>query len=87
MWAMASRLDDATIAALAAYYAYSESLWQPVAGLHETLDALRQRGLRLGLISNAGDGRLLSSPTLSLLAGNAGARPAPSLVTLFDSFF
>jgi putative hydrolase of the HAD superfamily len=42
-------------AALAAYYAYSESLWQPVDGLHATLQALAAAGLRLGLISNAAD--------------------------------
>src|SRR5258708_30604151 len=42
-------------AALAAYYAYSESLWQPVDGLHATLRALAAAGLRLGLISNAAD--------------------------------
>src|SRR5262245_58107188 len=41
--------------ALAAYYAYSESLWRPVPGLHETLDQLAAAGLRLGLISNAAD--------------------------------
>ena len=41
--------------ALAAYYAYSESLWQPVPGLHETLDQLAAAGLRLALISNAAD--------------------------------
>ena len=42
-------------AALAAYYAYSESLWQPVEGLHATLQQLAAAGLRLGLISNAAD--------------------------------
>ena len=41
--------------ALAAYYAYSETLWQPVPGLHATLDQLAAAGLRLGLISNAAD--------------------------------
>jgi HAD superfamily hydrolase (TIGR01549 family) len=41
--------------ALAAYYAYSESLWQPVDGLHATLQQLAGAGLRLGLISNAAD--------------------------------
>ena len=42
-------------AALRAYYAYSESLWQPVADLHPTLQQLAGAGLRLGLISNAAD--------------------------------
>ncbi len=41
--------------ALAAYYAYSESLWRPVPGLHPTLRQLAAAGLRLGLISNAPD--------------------------------
>jgi HAD superfamily hydrolase (TIGR01509 family) len=57
--------------ALAAYYAYSESLWQPVPGLHETLDELRAAGLRLGLISNAGDGENVAR--LLRQAGLAGA--------------
>jgi HAD superfamily hydrolase (TIGR01662 family) len=42
-------------AALGAYYAYSESLWRPVAGLHPTLQRLAAAGLRLGLVSNAAD--------------------------------
>jgi HAD superfamily hydrolase (TIGR01509 family) len=42
-------------AAVAGYYAYSESLWRPVAGLHATLQSLGEAGLRLGLISNAAD--------------------------------
>jgi putative hydrolase of the HAD superfamily len=40
---------------LAAYFAYSESLWQPVPQLHPTLKKLAAAGLRLGLISNAAD--------------------------------
>jgi len=63
-WILASTLEEMNLpapppelarAALAAYYAYSETLWQPVPGLHETLDALAAAGLRLGLISNAAD--------------------------------
>ncbi len=42
-------------ASLAAYYAYSESLWRPVPGLHPALQQLAAAGLRLGLISNAAD--------------------------------
>jgi HAD superfamily hydrolase (TIGR01509 family) len=57
--------------ALAAYYACSESLWQPVDGLHATLDRLRAARLRLGLISNAGDGENVSR--LLRQAGLAGA--------------
>jgi HAD superfamily hydrolase (TIGR01662 family) len=41
--------------ALAAYYRASESLWQPVPGLHLTLQTLAAAGYRLGLISNAAD--------------------------------
>ena len=41
--------------ALEAFFAYSETLWRPVPRLIETLDELRDRGLRLGLVSNASD--------------------------------
>jgi putative hydrolase of the HAD superfamily len=41
--------------ALRAYYAFSESLWQPVPDVYATLRQLAARGLRLGIISNAGD--------------------------------
>jgi HAD superfamily hydrolase (TIGR01549 family) len=41
--------------ALKAYYAYSETFWRPMPGLHETLQALAARGLRLAAISNASD--------------------------------
>jgi HAD superfamily hydrolase (TIGR01662 family) len=41
--------------AVAAYYRYSESLWQPVPGVHAALQRLAARGYRLGLISNAAD--------------------------------
>jgi|SRR5579859_978486 len=63
-WILASTLAELNLpapppevarAALAAYYAYSESLWRPVDGLHATLQALAAAGLRLGLISNAAD--------------------------------
>jgi putative hydrolase of the HAD superfamily len=46
---------DVAAQALAAYYRYSESLWQPVPGLHPTLQALAAQGYRLALLSNAGD--------------------------------
>lgn len=42
-------------AALQAYYAYSESLWQPMPGLHETLQRLAAVPLKLAIISNASD--------------------------------
>lgn len=63
-WILNSTLEELNLpaappelarAALAAYYAYSESLWQPVEGLHPTLGQLAGTGLRLGLISNAAD--------------------------------
>ena len=41
--------------ALEAFFAYSETLWRPVPRLIETLDELQDRGLRLGLVSNASD--------------------------------
>jgi putative hydrolase of the HAD superfamily len=42
-------------AALQAYYAYSESLWQPMPDLHETLQQLVAAQLKLAIISNASD--------------------------------
>lgn len=63
-WILASTLAEMDLPApppelvheaLGAYYAYSETLWQPVPGLHETLGQLAAAGLRLGLISNAAD--------------------------------
>ncbi len=76
--------------ALAAYYAYSEWLWQPVTGLHVVLDQLRAAGVRLGLISNAGDGenvaRLLRQAGLAgvfdpeLVSARVGLRkPNPAI--------
>ena len=41
--------------ALEAYYGYSESLWRPMPGLHETLGRIAAAGLKLAIISNAGD--------------------------------
>jgi putative hydrolase of the HAD superfamily len=41
--------------AVAAYYAYSESQWTAMPHVHETLQELQRRGLRLALISNAAD--------------------------------
>jgi HAD superfamily hydrolase (TIGR01662 family) len=63
-WILASTLEELNLpapppelaqAALAAYYAYSESLWQMVPGLHVALRQLAASGPRLGLISNAAD--------------------------------
>lgn len=41
--------------ALAAYFGPSEALWQPMPQVHETLATLRERGLKLAIISNAAD--------------------------------
>ena len=41
--------------ALAAAYAYGETLWVPFDDVYTTLDTLQERGYRLGLISNARD--------------------------------
>ncbi len=41
--------------AMQVYYAYSETHWQLVPGAHQALDRLRDLGLRVGLLSNAGD--------------------------------
>ena len=40
---------------LKALYAFGESLWRPFPDTYATLDALRDRGYRLGIISNARD--------------------------------
>jgi putative hydrolase of the HAD superfamily len=40
---------------LKALYAYGETLWRPFPDTYATLDALRDRGYRLGIISNARD--------------------------------
>jgi HAD superfamily hydrolase (TIGR01662 family) len=41
--------------AIEAYYAYSESRWRLMPGVHETLQQLAACGLRLALVSNASD--------------------------------
>ncbi|MGQ0602534.1 MAG: HAD family hydrolase [Anaerolineales bacterium] len=41
--------------AVKAYYAYSESLYTPTPGAHDVLRQLQASGLRLAIISNAGD--------------------------------
>lgn len=42
-------------AAIEAFFKFSETLWQPAPGMHAVLGALRDRGLRLSLVSNAMD--------------------------------
>lgn len=76
--------------ALRRLYAPSEACWSPVPGVHEALSALQQRGLRLGLLSNASDvdnvERLLEHARLPVvfdpvvISAAAGVRkPTPSL--------
>jgi len=49
-------ISDETVArALVRFYAASEGCWEPMQGMYAVLDELREAGLRLGLISNAGD--------------------------------
>lgn len=40
---------------LAAYFAPSEALWKPMPHVYETIAALRGRGLKLAIVSNAAD--------------------------------
>lgn len=56
--------------ALRAYYAYSETLWRTMPGAHATLQALQTAGLRLALVSNAGD-----DANVQRLIDQAGLRP------------
>lgn len=56
--------------ALAAYYAHSETQWRLMPGAHAVLETLRAAGLRLGLVSNAGD-----DGNVQRLIDNAGLRP------------
>ena len=52
----AAPLDGEALAgATQAYYAYSETLWKITPGAHDALERLRALGLRVGLLSNAGD--------------------------------
>jgi putative hydrolase of the HAD superfamily len=53
-----------------AYYAYSETLWHPMPGLHPTLQALQQQGYRLAILSNASD-----DGNVQRLIDNAALRP------------
>ena len=47
--------DEIVDRLLVRYYAGSEDRWEPMDGVYGVLDELRESGLRLGLISNAGD--------------------------------
>ncbi len=82
--------DDLIAGALAATFAYSETLWQPFLDVYRTLDTLTVRGYRLGLISNARDAanvdRLIDNARLRpwfdpiLISANVGVRkPNPRI--------
>ena len=57
-------------AALDALYTITRSNWRPADGAQPTLSALREAGLRLGLLSNAGD-----DEDVRILAREAGVSP------------
>jgi len=78
---------------LRAYYAYSESLWHPMPGVYEVLDHLAGAGLKLAIISNAGDnanvqrlvdhGRFRHYFDPIIVSGAVGIRkPAPAIFDL-----
>ncbi len=56
--------------ALARMYAVSQAYWQPEADALPTLAALQQRGIRMGIISNAGDDQ-----DVQTLVDKGGFRP------------
>jgi putative hydrolase of the HAD superfamily len=87
---LSSVSDDDLRQALRRLYAPSEACWSPIPGAAEALTTLQQRGLRLGLLSNAADvdnvERLLVSARLPvtfdpvIISAAAGVRkPTPSL--------
>jgi putative hydrolase of the HAD superfamily len=75
---------------LKALYAYGEGLWRPFPDTYTTLDVLKERGYKLGLISNARDAnnveRLIDNARLRpwfdpiLISANVGVRkPNPRI--------
>jgi putative hydrolase of the HAD superfamily len=82
--------DEVLKGGLAAAYAAGELLWQPFYDAYETLDTLKARGYRIGLISNARDAanvaRLIDQACLRpwldpiVISANAGVRkPNPHI--------
>jgi putative hydrolase of the HAD superfamily len=76
--------------ALAAGFAEGEKLWQPFDDVYETLDALKARGYKLGIVSNARDAanveRLIDQAQLRpwfnpiVISANVGVRkPNPRI--------
>ena len=79
--------------ALRDYYAYSESLWQPVPGVYDVLSQLKAAGCKLAIISNASDtgnlDRLIDAGKLRgyfdpiIISSAVGIRkPAPKIFDL-----
>lgn len=62
--------EESIKAALRAAFAQGEALWQPFADAHRTLDKLKARGYKLGIISNARD-----AANVNRLIDNAQLRP------------
>jgi len=62
--------EDILTKSLGGYYAVSQDNWQPEADALPTLEALRKRDYRLGLISNAAD-----DGDVQTLVDKAGIRP------------
>ncbi len=82
--------DEVVKGGLAAAYAAGEKLWQPFDDAYRTLDELKARGYRIGLISNARDAanveRLIDQAQLRpwldpiVISANAGVRkPNPRI--------
>jgi putative hydrolase of the HAD superfamily len=62
--------DELITGALSASFAHGESLWQPFMDTYRTLDTLKERGYKLGIISNARD-----AANVNRLIDNAQLRP------------
>jgi putative hydrolase of the HAD superfamily len=82
--------DEILKGGLAAAYAEGELLWQPFMDVYRTLDTLKERGYKIGLISNARDAanveRLIDNAQLRpwldpiVISANAGVRkPNPHI--------
>ena len=67
--------DEILKGGLASAYAQGELLWQPFVDVYRTLDTLRGRDYKLGLISNARDAAVaLNSASTSGMVGIGGNR-------------
>ncbi len=62
--------DELIKSALSAAFAHGEALWQPFMDTYRTLDTLKDRGYKLGIISNARD-----AANVNRLIDNAQLRP------------